>query len=89
MNVIDVAPACAFTVVVPAAVPRVRVAVAMPLASVTDVAVTLPPPAVTVQVTVTPAWAALAASATFTAKSTGSVCPIVSVWALPPVIVST
>src|SRR2546428_11893 len=68
----------------PATVPRVRVAVAMPVGSVMDDdGVIEPPPLVTVQVTVTPLTGLLLASVTLTEYGVASVAPIVSVCAFP------
>src|SRR5205807_1897459 len=62
----------------PAMVPRTRVAVARPVAAVTDEGLIEPPP-VTPQVTVTPPIGLLLASVTLTLYGVGRVAPIVSV----------
>src|SRR5207244_12964577 len=62
----------------PAVVPRPRVAVATPVAPVTDEGLIEPPP-VTPQVTVTPPIGLLLASVTLTLYGVGRVAPIVSV----------
>src|SRR2546429_290600 len=62
----------------PAMVPRTRVAVARPVAPVTDEGLIEPPP-VTPQVTVTPPMGLLLASVTLTLYGVGRVAPIVSV----------
>src|SRR5436853_257481 len=62
----------------PATVPRTRVAVARPVAAVTDEGLIEPPP-VTPQVTVTPPIGLLLASVTLTLYGVGRVAPIVSV----------
>src|SRR2546428_5296659 len=62
----------------PAMVPRTRVAVARPVAPVTDEGLIEPPP-VTPQVTATPPIGLLLASVTLTLYGVGRVAPIVSV----------
>src|SRR4051812_31087023 len=71
----------------PGVAPRVQlVTVATPPASVLmgDVGSTLPPPAVTWNVTGTPATGLLSASVTTTAGDTGTALPAPAVWSSPP-----
>jgi hypothetical protein len=80
-------PASPVTVAVapcaPAVVPRTRVAVAIPVAAVTDDGVIEPPP-VTAHATVIPETGLPPASVTFTLYGIARVAPMVSVWASPP-----
>src|SRR5207302_7433862 len=68
---------------VPAALPRVRVADAMPLALEIEDAVIEPPPTAA-HATVTPFTGLPPRSLTSTVYALASVAPIVSVWVLPP-----
>src|SRR5690348_2272579 len=70
------------------AVPSVQLVLATPLALVVDdVGFTDPPPSITDQEIVTPETGLLRLSRTSTESGTGSVCPTVSVWRSPPLMV--